>query len=407
MTGRPARWVAWSLWLVAILTIGGLAVVGEGDSDVLSFASGALFIVAFVTTGALVASRVPRNPVGWLLCAAALCFAVGAVCEEVVARAGQGADPGVLAVVAGWVQLVVWMLGIGPAATFLLLLFPDGHLPSPRWRVVGQVAGVGLVATTVGSALVPGPIDGTTMVNRLGVPAWLGGPVRTLEGAGLVLILGGAVLSGASLVARYRAAGHHERHQLQWLAYSVPVVLVAWAGAILAGLLLEGRIAVQVSNALVTGGLVAVPLAIGVAMLRHRLYDIEVVVNRTLVYGALTTTLAVVYLASVLVLRLALAPVTGDSELAVAASTLAVAALFGPLRRRIQRVVDRRFHRRRYDAAQTLHAFAGRQRQQVDLQTTMSDLRRVVREALQPEHLSVWLRPDGTSSGNDSRTPGP
>ena len=201
------------------------------------------------------------------------------------------------------------------------------------------------------------------------------------------------VLSCASLVARFFGADAEQRQQLKWLAWAAPVVLTFVIASMVAQSDQSDERAVDIGNALIALGLAVVPIAIGLAILRSRLYDIDVVINRTLVYATLTVALAVVYLTSVLLLRLALAPLTGESDLAVAASTLAVAALFRPLRTRIQTAVDRRFYRRRYDA--DTHARSrsrGRLRQEVDLEAVSTDLRSVVRETMQPAHVTLWLR---------------
>ncbi|MBA2530486.1 MAG: hypothetical protein H0V23_00005, partial [Nocardioidaceae bacterium] len=198
--------------------------------------------------------------------------------------------------------------------------------------------------------------------------------------------------SCASLVVRYRGADPRQRAQVKWIAWSLPMVLL-WLGAsIWVEATQTGETALDIANALSSIGLTILPVAIAVAMLRHRLYDIDVVINRTLVYGTLTAILVGFYLSSVLLLQLALNPLTNQSDLAVAASTLAVAALFRPARTRIQAVVDRRFFRQRYDAARTLELFTGRLRQEVDLESVCGDLRGVVRETVQPAHVSMWLR---------------
>jgi len=209
---------------------------------------------------------------------------------------------------------------------------------------------------------------------------------------GLVLLFISILASCVSLVARYRAARREQRQQLKWIAWSVPFV-VTWLGAsIWVESTQSGDAAIDIANALVSIGLTVVPVAIGIAMLRHRLYDIDVVINRTLVYGALTATLAGTYLGSVLLLQLVLSGLTAGSGLAVAGSTLAVAALFQPARGRIQAGVDRRFFRRKYDAVRTLERFGARVRDQVDLDALGDDLRSVVDETMQPVHVSLWLR---------------
>jgi len=342
--------------------------------------AGGLFILAFATTGALVASRRPDNPIGWLMCLSALAFVVGGVCEEISEYAAREDRWDLVAAqAAAWVGTYVWLLGVVPAATFLLLLFPDGRLPSPRWRPVAWLAGGSLGVTSLAIALSPGRIEDTPVTNPVGIPG-AAAVFDALVAAGLVLVFVSILASCASLVARFRSARREQRQQLKWIAYSVPLVLLFLAASI------------AVSPELSTVGITVVPVAIGIAMLRHRLYDIDVVIKRTLVYGPLTATLAASYLGLVLLLQLLLSPLAGESDLAVAASTLAVAALFRPLRTRIRAGVDRRFYRQRYDAARTLEAFSGRLRDELDLEALGDDLRQVVRETVQPAHVSLWLR---------------
>ena len=213
-----------------------------------------------------------------------------------------------------------------------------------------------------------------------------------LEGAGLVVLLVCILLSCASLVARYRSVGLEQRQQLKWLAWSVPVVLTWLLASVVVGFAFEGDTAVDVANALSSIGLTIVPIAITIAVLRHRLYDIDLVVKRTLVYTALTIVLLATYVVLVLVLQVVLSPLAGDSDLAVAASTLVVAALFRPLRSAIQAGVDRRFFRSRYDATRTVGEFSDRLRHQIDLDSLGTDLLDVVRTTVQPAHASLWLR---------------
>ncbi len=385
---RPSSVLAWSLCAFDIVTVS-VVYAFPGRAIHYGDVAGLLFILVFASTGALVAARVPRNPAGWLMSLAALSFTIGGLCDEVY---GSVADDhhATLATVTAWIGTWIWIAGIGPAATFLLLLFPDGRLPSRRWRPVAWLTAVTLAALICGLAVTPGLIEDTDVSNPLGIPA--PGAIHVLTGVSLALLGVCVVLCCASLVVRFRASGHDQRQQLKWLAWAVPVVVIFLVASAVAQGDDPSERAVDIGNALSALGLMAVPVAITLAILRSRLYDIDVVINRTLVYATLTATLAVVYLTSVLLLRLALQPLTGKSDLAVAASTLAVAALFRPLRTRIQTVVDRRFYRRRYDAALTLQSFTGRLRQEVDLETVSSELSSVVRDTMHPTHVTLWLR---------------
>ena len=397
MSRRNAARAAWGLWTLNVAVIVVLLLQSSGGSGAWGAATGAVFIAVFASTGALVASRIPGNPIGWLLCLNALAFAVGGVCVAVSDSAFREGWDGAVVTAAAWVGTFVWMVGVGPAATFVLLLFPNGRLPSRRWGPVAWLAGGSLLAIVLALALAPGRIEDTRVTNPFGVDA-AADVLPIVETAGLAVLFVSILASCASLVARYRASGRGQRQQLKWLAWSLPVVL-AWLGAsIWVESTQTGDRALDIANALASIGLTIVPVAIAIAILRHRLYDIDVVINRTLVYGALTVTLGGVYLGLVLVLQLVLNPVTSQSDLAVAASTLAVAALFGPVRGRIQAVVDRRFFRQRYDAARTVESFSGRLRHEVDLESVSADLRGVVSETVQPTHVSLWLRSGGRRS---------
>jgi len=259
-------------------------------------------------------------------------------------------------------------------------------LPSRRWRPVAWCAGLGIALLFVGDFTSGGPLeDYPDLANAYGVDS----PVLDLvEVIGALLLLVALVGSPLSLVLRYRRAGRDERQQIKWLALAGAVAATTFVIAVVAWDLLSEPVA----NGAIMLSIVALPVAAGVAILRYRLYDIDVVINRTLVYGALTATLALTYLGSVLLLQLALSGITEGSGLAVAASTLAVAALFRPARARIQQGVDRRFYRRKYDAQHTLEGFSARLRDQVDLAALSSDLSGVVRETLQPAHVTLWLR---------------
>lgn len=392
MSRAVAVRLAWGLWAVNTIAVLLLIVWGAAGSGPWGSAAGAVFILVFATTGALVASRIPGNPVGWLLLLSALAFTIGGTCIQISELGVRDGADGSAITAAAWVGMFVWMLGVGPAATFVLLLFPDGRLPSRRWRPVAWLSGAALTATVVGLALTPGRIEDTDVTNPLGVAPGTAA-MEGLASAGLALLFVSVLASCASLVVRYRTAAREQRQQLKWIAWSIPLVLLWLAASIWLEAATSGDAWVDVANALTAIGLTIVPVAIAVAILRHRLYDIDLVIKRTLVYGVLTGTLLMIYLAMVLLLQLAMPPVTSESDLAVAASTLAVAALFRPLRSRIQSVVDRRFFRHRYDAARTLETFAVHLREEIDVDALGTDLRVAVRDAMQPVHISLWLRP--------------
>ncbi|HEX6391226.1 MAG TPA: hypothetical protein VFZ89_17320 [Solirubrobacteraceae bacterium] len=354
------------------------------DDGVVVFVGYTLFVLAFATVGALVASRRPRNPIGWILLGAGLSYVVGGVSVDASENGGTGGWE----TLAAWVGAWIWMTGIAPVATFGLLLFPDGRLLSRRWRPVAWLAGAGLVAVVAGIALEPGRFEDTAIENPVGldVAPWLPG---LLGFVGAIMLLGALVGSIASLRARYRVADADGRQQLKWLLYAAALVAANVAVSVPVEVAVGDSVA-DVTNAITTLSAAAVPVAMGIAILRHRLYDVDVVINRTLVYAVLTATLAAGYLGGVLLTQLVIG---AESGLAVAISTLAVAALFRPARARIQEAVDRRFYRRRYDAARTLEAFGTRLRDEVELDLVAADLRAVARDTVQPTHVSLWLRP--------------
>ncbi len=397
----PARWsvLAWGLFaLYALFTAGNVALVlwGNGGSGQLVILLG----IVFGLVGALVASREPGNAVGWLLLTIALSFACTSFADSYILTAGR---PFVVAV--AWVDTWVWYLWLYPAAIALPLVFPNGKLISPRWRLVMWTGIVALLLGIATAALKAGPLDEEMPgdpVNPVGVGGTAGRLLSAAGGIGNVLVLVSFLLAGASLIVRLRRSSGRARQQLKWFAYAGSLAV--------AGLTLAmfdvfneslGGTPTPTWSQFVGGVgwsltlaslLLGIPAAIGIAMLRHRLYGIDVVINRTLVYGSLTVLLGATYLVLVLGLRVVLTPLTGQSDLAVAASTLAVAALFRPLRARVQHVVDRRFFRSRYDAERTLEGFAGHLRNELDLEALGTDLRDVVTTTMQPQHVSLWLR---------------
>ena len=352
-----------------------------------SAAPAAAIVAASGVLGVLVTSRHPRNPIGWLFCGVAVTGSLMSLSRGVAELwlDGKGV-PDWIGETAAWYGDVSWILVILPAATFLLLLFPDGRLPSPRWRAVAWCAGAGIGLLFVADSFDAGRLgDYPELSNPYGVDSPVLDALAAIAALGLTVAIVGSPLS---LVLRFRRAGRVQREQIKWLALAGAVAAVTFVIA-LAGYDLWGS---EVADGAIMVSVLMIPVAAGVAILRHRLYDIDVVINRTLVYGALTATLAAAYLGSVLLLQLALSPLTEESDLAIAGSTLAVAALFRPARTRIQNAVDRRFYRRRYDAARTLEAFGVRLRDQVDLEALGGELRGVVADTMQPAHVSLWLR---------------
>ena len=347
----------------------------------------ALMAIVFGVVGLLVASRHPQNPIGWIFLSASVFAGLANVSDAYARYFIETRDgPLLLGRAAAAYGEIAWMPFILLPATFLLLLFPNGHLLSPRWRWVAWCAGIGMASAFIFEGIDPGPIPSYPQLSN---PFAVHSPLLTpLQGIAFTLVRIGVVGSAVSLVVRFRRARGVERQQLKWLALAGAAAAIPLAiGAAVYGVLGEST-----ANGLMGLGVLGLPVAAGVAILRYRLYDIDVVINRTIVYGALSAILAGVYLGSVLLFQLALRPFTQGSSLAVAVSTLTVAALFRPARTRIQDAVDRQFFRSKYNAGQTLARFATHMRDQVDLADIGSDLLTVVSETVQPSHASLWLR---------------
>jgi hypothetical protein len=380
MSPRRAIPLAWGLWGLAAALQAAAIVLGPwllpgyvGFQVVLS--------LAFVTVGAFLGGRRPANPVGWLLLGWGLVMAFSAFVGAYVER-GLVRDPGSLPgpAWAAWAEAVVWHPAFGLLA-FLLLLFPHGRLPSPRWRAFAWATAAVYLTLALAAAASPGAVElyypEASPPLRL-PPADLADTVFGWLLPGQLLLL---LVALVSVVLRLRRATGEERQQVKWFVYTVVTVTVTFV----AGIVVFG------------GGVLfplfgLIPVSVAVAVFKYRLYDIDRLINRTLVYGLLTALLIGVYAALVFLLGRLLDPATGDSALAVAASTLAVAALFQPARRRLQEQVDRRFNRRRYDAARTVERFSGRLRDQVDLDTLSAELLTVVDRTVQPASASLWLR---------------
>ena len=388
MTARAASRLAWGIAALSLLLFAGGVVVyaatgGVEGHRVFSLA----IVVVFSSVGALIVSRQPRNPIGWIFCGAAFAGGLSTLADAYANYwlDGKGGwKP--LAEAAAAYETLGWIPSVLVPITFLLLLFPDGRLLTRRWRRVAWCAALGTIGSFVTQALIPGPLeDYPQLDNPYAIDS---GVVELVQGLSALLLLVAVVGSPLSLFLRMRRASPTEREQIKWLVWAGAVAAVTFAiGA--AGYDVWGK---EISNAAILTSVLGLAVATGVAILKYRLYDIDVVINRTLVYGALTATLAAAYLGSVLLLQLALDPITSGSSLAVAVSTLAVAALFRPARARIQAIVDKRFYRHRYDARETLEDFSARLREQLDLDALGGELRGVVADTMQPAHVSLWLR---------------
>ncbi len=393
---RPAvaSRLGWTLCVMA-MALNGLAIVLAAGGRVHSVVD-IVFPVAFLVLpviGALVVARQPGNAIGWLFLGAALLIAIRGVCfgYAAVALSDGRSLPG--GVTAAWLSTWLFLPAIFGIPPLLFLLFPDGRSLTPRWRPALWFMVLGIVLGPVGEAVERGPLK-QGPVSGIENPVGLGEPASLVLGnVGWITALLAGVLATTSLVLRYRRSRGKERMQMRWFVLSAVVFLVTFVICVS----LYATRFVTVGQVLIIIGFSTIPIATGLAILRYRLYDIDLVINRTLVYGVLTAVLVATYLVSVLAFRVILDPVTGKSDLAVAVSTLAVAALFRPLRGRIQAVVDRRFFRSHYDAAVTLETFGGRLRQEVDFDTVSADLRSVVHDTMQPAHVSLWVR--GAAAG--------
>ena len=407
MSSREAARLAWCMCATSlVLTVLGLVFLimsrSRTGAPVYDFwLVNTLIAIGFSTVGAVITPRLPRqNPVGWLFCTIGLVGGVRLFVAEyaiVTLLAEPGSLPSTLpgGETLAWISSWVWVLHLG-LFVFLALLFPDGRAPSSRWRPLVWGIGVVLVAGTVSVALWPETARGFDLLNHpLGteVATDVINPVETI-----VYALG--LIAAASLLARLRGSRGVERQQVKWFTYAVAVLAIS---ATLAYVVFESMGIVWlgwVSSVLVIASVVGLPVAVGIAILRYHLYNIDLIINRTLVYGPLTVVLAVLYFGSIVVLQLLFRALSGEgSQLVVVASTLAIAALFNPLRRRIQGFIDRSFYRRKYDAVKTLGAFSAKLRDETDLDALSDDLIGVVRETMQPAHVSLWLRPDPAPEG--------
>jgi hypothetical protein len=405
MSRRTASWLAWSLAALSLvltaLSLLLIALLLRSDAPIYYYwLETSMVSAGYSTVGAIVASRLPDSPIGWLFCAIGFTFGAVHFCAEYAnytLLAPPGSLPGVEA--AAWLTSWVWVAGLG-LVVYLDLLFPNGRLPSARWRWFAWFTAIALLPAAVLAAFSPGRILSSTLHNPLGIEG-LPNASKAVEAFMYALVVVGA----SSMLMRLRHAGSVERQQIKWFAYATVVVI--------SGVILKNVVYPAVSVPwvwwvcliLTAVGVASSPVAMGLAIFRYRLYEIDLLINRTLVYGALTAMLVGVYVGSIVVLQGLLRALTGQEQqpqLAVVVSTLVIAALFNPLRRRIQGFIDKRFYRRKYDVAKTLESFSAKLRDETDLEALNRELVGVVRETMQPAHVSLWLRPETTSKGKQA-----
>jgi hypothetical protein len=413
MRPRTSTWIAWSLgtlWVVLLAPTLLLFTSNLFNPEVEVYGlwvQGTFVGVIFPAIGLFLVSRRPEHPIGWLFCAAGLVVGLDHFCGEYAIYALL-AQPGSLPAgqAAAWVSSWLWVPFTALCA-FLVLLFPDGRLPSGRWRSFAWLVGIAAIVGVAVQALLPVPTcEVCPIENPLGIEGLesVAELVDALVEAFLVGVLGSLALT--SLFLRFRRASGVEHQQIKWLVFIFSVLFLGATLAYIVYSATEARWAWSVGQSLLAVGSVGVPIAMGVAILRYRLYDIDSLINRTLVYGSLTLLLAAVYFGGVTLTEAIFRTLTGQEEqpqLAIVVSTLVIAALLIPLRRRIQSFIDRHFYRRKYDAGKTLEAFSAKLREETDLDTLNNELVGVVRETMQPAHVSLWLSPETAPKGEQAK----
>ncbi len=403
-------WALCGLLIGLIVILSGAELLRQvGTKTPLALIDAALFTlvqpVVFTLVGALIVSRYPRHALGWLLL-----FPVGAALIDgpialYLQRAPTEPTPTLLLI--AWFSTWSWLLLIVPVL-HIVLLFPHGQPPTPRWRWVSRA----LLIWAVLFVLMVGLDQQFTLETRpeLVLENPIGVPVNeTGEALSVVWVAGQVALVALCVAApfvRYRRANATERQQIKWLLSACALFLLTYIAGSVSRIADEESLVGDIFGVILAVSILAVPAAIGIAILRHRLFDIDLIIRRTLVYGALAATLLALYLGGVVLLQAGFRALTGQtSELAIIISTLVSAALFQPLRARVRQGIDRRFYRERYDAVRTVAAFSARLRDEVDLPTLRQELVGVVQETLQPAHVSLWIRP--ASSMSRSVVPGP
>jgi hypothetical protein len=405
MSYRAAAWLAWSLCGLS-LALTALALLllalnlSKPNTHIFDWWFGNTLIVIDVTVGAIVASRRPENPIGWLLLLSGLAISMNHFGAQYAIYALL-AQPGSLPAGEALAWIASWLLPIySGLQVFYLLLFPTGRLPSRRWKWVAWLTVAYILVGVILSAFSSGAYLGS--LGPIRNPLGIDGFTNTYKA---VLYTVSPLLYGAvalSLLLRLRRAEGVERQQIKWFAYAAAIFALGIVLIVIPLAIDTPPWYEWVGTAIFTVAGAAIPISIGIAILRYRLYEIDTLINRTLVYGALTATLVLVYFGGVTATQAVFRALTGQEQqpqLAIVVSTLVIAALFTPLRRRVQGFIDRRFYRRKYDAAKTLEAFSARLRDKTDLDALREDLTGVVRETMQPAHVSLWLRPDTDSRG--------
>jgi hypothetical protein len=411
MSRRAAALLAWSVWALCLVLFiftvmlllktppirGGDEFDTPDTPEALTVLLRAIALT-YPTVGAFIASRRPGNPIGWILCGTGLLTGVRAIAEAYTHYGVAGRPeslPGVE--YAAWVGSWIGVPGVLLAATLLLVVFPDGRLLDRAWWAVVGMAVCGAVLVALMVAVEPTPrIVGRSVDNPFEVTKSVYGEViEPLGELGFALLLVSLVCGGVSLLIRADKGSRMERQQIKWLAFFAAVMAVGF-GFLNAGawLFLVGIAAFN-----------CFPIGVGIAVMRYRLLDIDVIINRTLVYGSLTAVLVLVYLGGVTTTQAIFQTLTGQEslpQLLIVASTLVIAALFNPLRRRIQSFIDRSFYRSKYDARKTLEDFSAQLRNETDLEAIGDDLVGVVRETMQPASVSLWLRPDAPRKGEQA-----
>jgi MFS family permease len=355
-----------------------------------------LIFLAYPVVGFVVAARRPDHPVGWLLMAVGLMVTTSVFSTEYAGRALILDAPLPAAELVAWAGGWSWFVAAGIALPLAIALFPSGRFPGAGWRRGFLVLTALVVVVATAYAVLPGDLEGWAGLvrNPLGLEGIPGEVARTVNGIGTPLLVAMAALAIGSVVHRLRTSPGPQRQQLKWLLLPAAIFL---AGLFASSLTFNVEPVNTISWTISLIGLASLPVAVGIAILRYRMFDIDLVIRRTLVYSLVVGVLAAAYAGIVLALQAPLSGVTGGGPLSVAASTMAVAALFGPVRSHVRRIVDRRFYRARYDAARTVDAFAARLREEVEIESVGTTLATAAARTVQPASIGVWIRERGSA----------